>query len=71
MRHAEYSNKTDDETRSSLLHNTIIPFAKLILAIRKELGHKNKKLDEIDVSRLYINDVDNVLLKLFASQTIH
>ena len=33
----------------------------LILAIRKELGHKNKKIKKYDILRLYINDMDDYL----------
>ena len=38
------------------------PYAeKLILAIRKELGYKNKNIKQYDILKLYINDINEYL----------
>ena len=34
---------------------------KLILAIRKELGYKNKNIRDYDILKLYINDINKYL----------
>lgn len=35
---------------------------KLLLAIRKDIGHKNAKLQSGDILRVFINDIDTALL---------
>jgi hypothetical protein len=39
----------------------------LLLVIRKDMGHKNKNLQQGDILSLFINDIDEVLAKLKAS----
>lgn len=39
----------------------------LLLVIRKDMGHKNKSLQQGDILSLFINDIDEVLEKLKAS----
>lgn len=41
----------------SLLH-----LGDLVLAIRKDVGHENKNITNLDVLRAFINDIDSVLL---------
>lgn len=39
----------------------------LLLAIRKDMGHKNRNLKDGDILSLFINDIDEILEKLKAS----
>lgn len=39
----------------------LIQYEKLILAIRKDLGHKNEGIKKFDILRLFINDLDKVV----------
>lgn len=52
--------KKEDQTRY-FIKNEAPYIEKLILAIRKELGYKNKNIKEYDILRLYINDINNYL----------
>lgn len=39
----------------------ILLYEQLILAIRRDLGHKNKNIKQRDILALFINDIDNAL----------
>lgn len=41
--------------------NNIFEFEKLLLAIRKDTGHKNKNIKRGDLLGLFINDIDNYI----------
>lgn len=50
------------EEKTSLYIKNEAPYAeKLILAIRKELGYKNKNIKQYDILKLYINDINEYL----------
>jgi hypothetical protein len=46
---------------------SIVKVENLLLVIRKDMGHKNKNLQQGDILSLFINDIDEVLAKLKAS----
>lgn len=52
---------TEEESTKYYLINEAPKIEKLILAIRKELGYKNKKIKQYDILRLYINDIDKYI----------
>ena len=52
---------TEEEYTKYYLINEAPKIEKLILAIRKELGYKNKKIKQYDILRLYINDIDKYI----------
>ena len=37
----------------------LLVWEKLLLAIRKELGHSNKGLQQWDVLKVFVNDIDD------------
>ena len=39
----------------------LLQYEKLILAIRKDLGHKNEGIEKFDILRLFINDLDKAI----------
>ncbi|MCG7337067.1 hypothetical protein MHZ95_17545 [Sporosarcina sp. ACRSM] len=41
--------------------NSMFELEKLLIAIRKDTGHKNSKIKTGDLLRLFINDIDNYL----------
>ena len=45
------------EQMDYVIHNEAPSIERLILAIRKELGYKNKNIKQYDILRLYINDI--------------
>lgn len=50
------------EEKTSFYIKNEAPYAeKLILAIRKELGYKNKNIKQYDILKLYINDINEYL----------
>jgi hypothetical protein len=52
---------SEEEKKKYYINVQSIEIEKLILAIRKELGYKNRKVQEYDILRMYINDVDNYI----------
>lgn len=42
-------------------YNTLFAVEDLLLAIRKDLGHKNKKVSRGRILGLFINDLPNIL----------
>jgi hypothetical protein len=52
---------------SSLTLEEINILENLLLTIRKDMGHNNKNLQQGDILSLFINDIDEVLIKLKAS----
>jgi hypothetical protein len=46
-----------------LLVKSIMPLGDLLLAFRKDIGHNNKDLSNVDIMRMFINDIDDVLMK--------
>jgi hypothetical protein len=42
----------------------LVQYEKLILAIRKDLGHKNEDIGKYDILRLFINDLDSITKKV-------
>ena len=52
---------TEEEYTKYYLINEAPKIEKLILAIRKELGYKNKKIKQYDILRLYINGIDKYI----------
>lgn len=50
------------EEKTKIFINEEAPYIeKLILAIREELGYKNKDIKTYDILRLYVNDIDKYL----------
>lgn len=43
--------------------NPIILFSKMLIAIRKDLGHQNSKINERSILSTFINDVENLPIK--------
>lgn len=52
---------TKEETTKYYLENEAPKIEDLILAIRKELGYKNKNINQYDILKLYINDINKYL----------
>lgn len=52
----KYGN--DPEKKST--NNLIEVFAKLLLDFRKDIGHKNNNLKEMDILSVFINDLENL-----------
>lgn len=52
---------TKEESTKYYLKNEAPKIEDLIIAIRKELGYKNKNLKRYDILKLYINDLNNYL----------
>lgn len=52
---------TKEEYTKYFLQNDAPKIEDLILAIRRELGYKNKNIKQYDILRLYINDIDQYL----------
>lgn len=50
-----------EEYTKYFLQNDAPKIEDLILAIRRELGYKNKNIKQYDILRLYINDIDQYL----------
>lgn len=40
--------------------NSLILFGKLLLAMRKDLGHSNTGIDQLSILGTFVNDVDNI-----------
>lgn len=38
----------------------ILLFGQLLLAMRKDLGHQNKKIDEVSILGTFVNDIENL-----------
>ncbi len=55
------SGLSKEESTKFYLKNEAPKIEDLILAIRKELGYKNKNLKRYDILKLYINDLDKYL----------
>ena len=51
------------DTEANIVQRAIIPIGNLLLAIRKDIGHSNKKLSNLDIMRLFYYDLDEVLAK--------
>ena len=43
--------------------DSILLFGQMLIAIRKDLGHQNSKINEVSVLSTFINDVENLSLK--------
>lgn len=56
-----FISRKQEET---LTHESINLMENLLLAIRKDMGHKNKGLQQGDILSLFINDVDEILATL-------
>ncbi|MEA5464985.1 hypothetical protein [Leptothoe sp. PORK10 BA2] len=41
-------------------NNSIRLFGQLLLAIRKDLGHQNNKIDEVSILGTFVNDIENL-----------
>ncbi|WP_250565112.1 hypothetical protein [Adonisia turfae] len=41
-------------------NNPILLFGRLLLAMRKDLGHQNKKIDEVSILGTFVNDIENL-----------
>ena len=54
---------TDDAATKANPFGLMFSYEQLILAIRRDLGHKNKALSTGDILRLSINDIDQYLPK--------
>ena len=57
-------NKSDlskDEKTKFYIEHEAPYIEKLILAIRKELGYKNKNIKDYDILKIYINDINKYL----------
>lgn len=52
---------TKEESTRYYLSNEAPKIETLILAIRKELGYKNKNIKQYDILKLYINDINKYL----------
>ena len=52
---------TKVESTKYYLSNEATKIETLILAIRKELGYKNKNIKQYDILKLYINDINKYL----------
>ena len=50
-----------EEKTNYYIENEAPYIEKLILAIRKELGYKNKNIKDYDILKLYINDINKYL----------
>lgn len=55
------SGLSKEESTKFYLKNEAPKIEDLILAIRKELGYKNKNVKRYDILKLYINDLDKYL----------
>lgn len=53
---ASTQNQTDPE-------NTLFDFEKALMEMRKDLGHADKNIEQGDLLRIFITDVDDVLKK--------
>ncbi|MEW5858751.1 MAG: hypothetical protein AB1861_15405 [Cyanobacteriota bacterium] len=40
--------------------NPILLFGQMLLAMRKDLGHQNKEIDELSILGTFVNDVENL-----------
>lgn len=52
---------TKEQSTKYYLENEAPKIETLILAIRKELGYKNKNIKQYDILKLYINDINKYL----------
>ena len=50
----------DNLLKSSSKNNLILLFGQLLLAMRKDLGHRNNKIDEISILGTFVNDIENL-----------
>lgn len=42
------------------LNSPILLFGQLLLAMRKDLGHQNKQIDEVSILGTFVNDIENL-----------
>jgi hypothetical protein len=50
---------TNNNTQGSS-SNPILLFGQMLLAMRKDLGHQNKQIDEVSILGTFVNDVENL-----------
>jgi len=55
----EFRQRTNDNTQNSS-SNPILLFGRMLLAMRKDLGHQNKQIDEVSILGTFVNDVENL-----------
>lgn len=56
--YAEFRDIFSDVTEGNTTLKTLYKFEKLLLSIRKDVGHKNIGMKEKDILRLFINDLN-------------
>lgn len=42
------------------LNSPLLLFGQLLLAMRKDLGHQNKQIDEVSILGTFVNDIENL-----------
>ncbi len=55
--HWNYIKRTADDSRNTV--ETLAVWDKLLLLIREDLGHNDKTLSKYELSRLFVNDLDD------------
>ncbi len=60
---SSYRRSALSEVSDGANNNSMFELEKLLIAIRKDTGHKNSNIKKGDLLRLFINDIDNYIEK--------
>jgi hypothetical protein len=60
---------TDTQREFNTLVNAILPTGDFLLAMRKDIGHNNKNLSAYLVMSLFINDINDVMMRALKAAT--
>jgi hypothetical protein len=55
----KFRQQTTDSMQESL-SNPILLFGQMLLAMRKDLGHQNKQMNEVSILGTFVNDIENL-----------
>ncbi|REB11597.1 hypothetical protein DVB69_00175 [Sporosarcina sp. BI001-red] len=58
---SSYRRSALSEVSDGASNNSMFELEKLLIAIRKDTGHKNSNIKKGDLLRLFINDIDNYI----------
>lgn len=60
---SHFSKLDNDAERKAQLPAVVAAAEKMILALRKDLGYRNRKIKQYDIAKLYIRDFNDIIPK--------
>lgn len=56
----KFRQTTNNNNMQESSNNAILLFGQMLLAMRKDLGHQNKQMNEVSILGTFVNDVENL-----------